>query len=220
MGCVPPDKDWLPGVRRVTRDHGALLVLDEVMTGFRVAWGGAQVRYGVEPDLSCFAKVIGGGLPVGAYAGPARLMDQVAPEGPVYQAGTLSGNPLALSGGIATLRVLSRPGMYEHLERTGRAVERILASAAAAAGVPVRVQRVGAMLTVFFTDRDQPVRNLADARATRADRFPAWHRALLDHGVSWPPSNFESAFLTLAHGDEELEILEQASTAAFAALPD
>lgn len=217
MGCVPPEPGWLEGARRITREHGALLVIDEVMTGFRVAWGGAQVRYGVQPDLTCLAKVIGGGMPVGAYVGRAELLDQVAPAGPVYQAGTLSGNPISMAAGIATLRILRDPASYQRLEKTGRAVEEILKATAQAVGLPVRVQRVGAMMTVFFTDPDRPVRNLDDARATETHRFPAFHRALLAHGVHWPASNYEAAFLTLAHGDAELDVLARAAREAFSA---
>jgi glutamate-1-semialdehyde 2,1-aminomutase len=216
VGLVPPDEGWLAFLRGITARHGALLVLDEVMTGFRVAWGGAQVRYGVRPDLATFAKTIGGGLPVGCYVGPAALMDHVAPAGPVYQAGTLSGAPLGMAAGLAALRVLREPGTYERLERTAAAAQKVLEDAARAAGVPVRVQRVGSMFTVFFADPDKPLRNLDDVKATRVERFAAWHAALLAHGVSWPPSNFEAAFLTLAHGDDELEKLERAARAAFA----
>ncbi len=218
MGCVPPDAGWLEGVRDLAHKHGALFVLDEVMTGFRVAWGGAQVRYGVEPDLTCLAKVIGGGMPVGAYAGRAELMDQIAPAGPIYQAGTLSGNPISMAAGIATMRVLREPGTYERLEANGGAVERVLADAAADAGVSVRIQRVGSMLTVFFTDPDRPVRNLADSSATRTEQFGVWHAALLENGVHWPPSSYEAAFLNLCHGEEEVAALGKAARAAFAAV--
>jgi glutamate-1-semialdehyde 2,1-aminomutase len=218
MGLVPPDEGWLAFLREITTRHGALLVLDEVMTGFRVAWGGAQVRYGVRPDLATFAKTIGGGLPVGAYVGPAELMDNVAPEGPVYQAGTLSGAPIGMAAGLAALRILRQPGTYERLEATGARVQAVLEEAARAAGVPVRVQRVGAMFTVFFSDPDKPLRDLDDVKATRTGLFPRWHAALLAHGVSWPPSNYEAAFVTLAHGDAEMERLERAARAAFAAV--
>lgn len=221
-GLIPPDvapeTDWLAGLREITSAHGALLVLDEVMTGFRVAWGGAQVRYGVRPDLTCLAKVIGGGLPVGAYCGRAELMDAVSPAGPVYQAGTLSGAPVGMAAGIATLDILRDPATYARLETTGAAAQSVLEDAARAAGVPVRVQRVGSMLTVFFADPSKPLRNLADIQATRTDLFPAWHRALLANGVSWPPSNYEAAFLTLSHGDAELGVLAMAARAAFAAV--
>src|SRR5712691_8629964 len=152
MGVVEPAPGFLAGLRDLTTRHGALLIFDEVITGFRVAWGGAQARYGVRPDLTCLGKIIGGGLPVGAYGGSRVLMELVAPLGGVYQAGTLSGNPLAVAAGLATLRALERPGVYERLEAMGARVEREITEAAAAAGVPVRVNRVGSMLTVFFTD--------------------------------------------------------------------
>lgn len=218
MGVVPPDLGWLQFLRDVTKRHGALLVMDEVMTGFRVAWGGAQVRYGVRPDLATFAKTIGGGLPVGAYVGPAAFMDNVAPAGPVYQAGTLSGASIGMAAGLAAMRILRQPGTYERLEASGARVQKILEEAAKAAGVPIRVQRVGSMFTVFFADPAKPLRNLDDIKATRTDLFPTWHRTLLEHGVSWPPSNYEAAFLTLAHGDAEFEVLDRAARAAFAAV--
>jgi glutamate-1-semialdehyde 2,1-aminomutase len=218
MGLVPPDEGWLAFLREITTKHGALLVLDEVMTGFRVAWGGAQVRYGVKPDLATFAKTIGGGLPVGAYVGPAELMDNVAPAGPVYQAGTLSGAAIGMAAGLAAMRILREPGAYERLETTAARVQRILEDAAKSAGVPVRVQRVGSMFTVFFADPATPIRNLDDVKATRTELFPKWHRALRENGVSWPPSNYEAAFLTLAHGDAELERVDRAARKAFAAV--
>ncbi|MCG3135425.1 MAG: Glutamate-1-semialdehyde 2,1-aminomutase [Planctomycetes bacterium] len=217
-GLIPPDEGWLAALREITREHGALLVLDEVMTGFRVAWGGAQRRYGVAPDLTCLAKVIGGGMPVGAYCGRAELMDMIAPAGPVYQAGTLSGNPVSMAGGIATLDILKDPSCYARLEETGAAVQRTLEESARRAGVPVRVQRVGSMLTVFFADPATPLRNLGDIQATGTKQFALWHRTMLANGVSWPPSNYEAAFLTLAHGDRELADLRRASDAAFAAV--
>ena len=218
MGVVPPDDGWLAFLREITSRHGAMLVLDEVMTGFRVAWGGAQVRYGVRPDLATFAKTIGGGMPVGAYVGPAALMDNVAPAGPVYQAGTLSGAAIGMAAGLAAMRVLRQKGTYERLEKSGARVQKILEDAAKAAGVPVRVQRVGSMFTVFFADPAKPLRSLGDIKATRTDLFAKWHRTLLDNGVSWPPSNYEAAFLTLAHGDAEFQRLETAARAAFAAV--
>jgi glutamate-1-semialdehyde 2,1-aminomutase len=217
-GLIPPDPDWLPGLRQITQAAGSLLVIDEVMTGFRVAWGGAQRRFGVVPDITCLAKVIGGGMPVGAYTGRAELLDNVAPAGPVYQAGTLSGAPVGMAGGIATLDILKDPATYERLEHTGARVQSILETAAHAAGVQVRVQRVGSMLTVFFTDPANALRSLEDVQKTATSRFPVFHRTLLAHGVSWPPSNYEAAFLTLAHGDAEMEHFEVAARAAFAAV--
>lgn len=220
MGCIPPSEGWLAGVREITTNAGALMVIDEVMTGFRVAWGGAQRHFGVSPDLTCLAKVIGGGMPVGAYTGPASLMDQVSPAGPVYQAGTLSGNPISMSAGIATLRILGqdKASAYDRLERTGRALEEVLAVAARSAGVDIRVQRVGSMLTAFFADPHTPITCLEEVQATRKDLFPVWHRTMLEHGVNWPPSAFEAAFFSLSHGRAELERVAEAAGAAFRAV--
>src|SRR5690242_5196374 len=169
MGVVPPAPGFLPGLRDLATQHGALLIFDEVITGFRVAWGGAQARYDVRPDLTCLGKIIGGGLPVGAYGGSRALMERVAPLGGVYQAGTLSGNPLAVAAGLATLRALERTGTYERLEALGARVERDVTEAAAACGVPVTINRVGSMLTVFFTDR--PVTDYASAKAADTARY-------------------------------------------------
>ena len=218
MGCIPPQDGFLHGLRDVTREHGALLIIDEVMTGFRVAWGGAQVRFGVQPDLTCLGKVIGGGMPVGAYAGPAALMDQVAPAGPVYQAGTLAGNPISMAAGIATLRALRGSDAYDRLERAGAGIEAVLASSARAAGVPVRIQRVGSMMTVFFTDSTEPIRNLDHVKATRTDLFATWHATLLAHGVSWPPSAFEAAFISVSHDSDAIDRIARAAGPAFQAV--
>ncbi len=218
MGCVPPEPGWLQGLRVLTREHGALLVFDEVMTGFRVAWGGAQVRYGVEPDLTCLGKVVGGGMPLAAYAGPARWMERVAPLGPVYQAGTLSGNPVAVAAGQATLDAL-RPGEgrdpYAELEEKGAWLEARMRQAADEEGVAVRIQRVGSMLTVFFTEG--PVRRFEEAARADGAAFAAFHGALLEAGVYWPPSPFEAAFLSLAHDEEALGRTARALPAAFRA---
>jgi glutamate-1-semialdehyde 2,1-aminomutase len=167
------------------------------MTGFRVDRGGAQTLYGIEPDLSCFGKIVGGGLPVGAYGGKAKYMDKVAPSGPVYQAGTLSGNPLAMRAGIATLDLLDEPGTYEKLERSSALLHAGLESAARAAGVPVVVNRVGSMLTAFFTDA--PVTDYVTATRSDTKRYAAFHRAMLDRGVYLAPSQFEAAFVSTAH---------------------
>lgn len=216
MGLVPPAPGFLEGLRALTREHGALLVFDEVMTGFRVALGGAQARYGIEPDLSCFGKIVGGGLPVGLYGGRREIMEKVAPLGPVYQAGTLSGNPLAMSAGLATLKALRAPGVYETLEERGRALEEGLVAAARAAGVVVTIQRVGSMLTPFFVEG--PVRSWTDA--DRADRkaFGRFHAALLAEGVYWPPAQFEAGFVSLAHGPDEIDRTIAAARRAFAAV--
>ncbi|MCA9530562.1 MAG: glutamate-1-semialdehyde 2,1-aminomutase [Myxococcales bacterium] len=216
MGCVPPDPTWLEALREVTAAHGALLVFDEVMTGFRVAYGGAQARYGVSPDLTCLGKIVGGGLPVGAYGGRREIMAKVAPLGPVYQAGTLSGNPLAVAAGLATLAQLRSGDAYDRLEAAGARVEAALTTAAARHRVPCTVQRVGSMLTAFF--RTGAVRCWDDAAATDREAFARWHAALLAAGVYWPPSQFEAAFVSLAHDDAALDRAAAGFDAAFAAV--
>jgi len=203
MGVVPPAAGWLRAVREITRRHGVLLILDEVMTGFRVAPGGAQTLYDVAPDLSCFGKVIGGGLPVGAYGGRADLMEQIAPAGPVYQAGTLSGNPLAMRAGIETLDILSAPGTYERLEALGARLAGGLAAAAAEAGVPATVNRVGSMLTAFFTDG--PVTDYVSAVRSDTKRYATFFHGMLERGVYLAPSQFEAAFLSTAHDEALLD---------------
>ena len=216
MGCIPPDPAWLDALRNQTQKHGALLICDEVMTGFRVAWGGAQDLYDIPTDLTCLGKIIGGGLPVGAYGGRADIMEKVAPVGPVYQAGTLSGNPIAVAAGLETLELLLRPGVYDDLEYKGDQVQALIEQHAGAVGVPIAVQRVGSMLTAFF--RGKPVRNWDEAADADRDAFGRWHAALLENGVYWPPSQFEVAFVSLAHDAEALEVTERAFEAAFAAL--
>jgi len=216
MGCVPPDATWLEALRKTTRDAGALLIFDEVMTGFRVAYGGATERFGVTPDLTCLGKIVGGGMPVGAYGGPAEIMSKVAPTGPVYQAGTLSGNPCAVAAGLKTLELLRGEGTYERLEAIGLKLEGMLVAAAAKAGVTAHVQRVGAMLTCFF--QEGPVRGWADADRSDREAFARWHQALLRHGVYWPPSQFEAAFPSLAHDDGILAKTEAALGPAFEAV--
>lgn len=216
MGCIPPDPEWLETIRTQTQNHGALFICDEVMTGFRVAWGGAQARFDIRPDLTCLGKIIGGGLPVGAYGGRREIMEKVAPVGPVYQAGTLSGNPLAVAAGLATIEHLLRPGVYEDLEDKGAQVQDMLLEHAGRAGVPVTVQRVGSMLTAFF--RDRPVRNWDEASDTDREAFGMWHAALLEHGVYWPCSQFEAAFVSLAHDAAALQRSGEAFKAAFDAL--
>ncbi|MDI3339497.1 MAG: glutamate-1-semialdehyde 2,1-aminomutase [Sphaerobacter sp.] len=203
MGVIPPAEGFLAGLREITRAYGALLIFDEVITGFRLALGGAQERYGVLPDLTCLGKIIGGGLPVGAYGGRRELMEQLAPLGPIYQAGTLSGNPLAMAAGLATLEILRQPGTYARLEALGARLAEGLTQAAAAAGVPLTVNRVGSMLTGFFAEG--PVTDYESA--TRADtaRYARFHRAMLRRGVYLAPSQFEAAFVSLAHTDEDLE---------------
>jgi glutamate-1-semialdehyde 2,1-aminomutase len=213
MGCVPPDPAWLNALSRLTRATGTLLVFDEVMTGFRVAFGGAQERYGIKPDLSCFGKIVGGGLPLAAYGGRHEIMEHVAPAGPVYQAGTLSGNPLAVAAGRKTLELLSVEGTYPRLEAISAKVEAIAKEAIAEAGAKCTVQRVGAMLTIFFTEG--PVRNWTDAARADRDAFGRFHAALLSEGVYWPPSQFEAAFVSLAHDEQALEKTQKAMKRAF-----
>jgi glutamate-1-semialdehyde 2,1-aminomutase len=216
MGCIPPDPIWLEALRTQTQNHGALLICDEVMTGFRVAWGGAQALYDIQPDLTCLGKIIGGGLPVGAYGGRADIMRKVAPIGPVYQAGTLSGNPLAVAAGLKTLELLLRPRVYEDLEAKGREVQALLEQSAQVSGVAITVQRVGSMLTAFF--RSKPVRNWDEAADTDREAFGRWHGVLLERGVYWPCSQFEAAFVSLAHDADSLATTARALEAAFAAL--
>jgi glutamate-1-semialdehyde 2,1-aminomutase len=211
MGCVVPEPSFLTGLRAVADRTGALLVFDEVITGFRVARSGAQGRFGVGPDLSCFGKIIGGGLPVGAYAGPRELMSLVAPLGPVYQAGTLSGNPLAMAAGLATLELLDGAA-YATLERRGAWLEAELDAAARADGITARVQRAGSLLTLFFTER--VVRNEDDAQSSDRDRFARFHAAMLRRGVMLPPSQFECWFLSLAHDDAAIETIAQTARAS------
>ena len=201
MGVVPPAPRWLKAQRELTSKHGNVLIFDEVMTGFRVSPGGAQTLYGVTPDLTCFGKVIGGGLPVGAYGGRADLMDRVAPSGPVYQAGTLSGNPLAMRAGIETLDLLAAHGTYPRLERISERLEKGLASAASAAGIPAVVNRVGSMMTAFFTTG--PVVDHQTAMRSDTRRYARFFHGMLDRGVYLAPSQFEAAFVSTEH-DEAL----------------
>ena len=214
MGVVPPAEGFLEGLRAVTRRAGALLVFDEVMTGWRVHPIGAQVLYGVQPDITILGKVVGGGLPAAAYGGARSLMEQIAPAGPVYQAGTLSGNPLARAAGLATLDVLARPGTWERAEEWAARAADAITAAAAAAGVAVTVQRVGTMLTPFFTD--SPVRNYADAKRCDRVSYSAFFHAMLDSGVYLAPSAFEAAFTSAGHGDAELAAFETALGSAWA----
>ena len=213
MGCVPPEPGYLQGLREITREHGAMLVFDEVMTGFRVGYGGAQARYGVAPDITTLAKVVGGGMPLGAYGARREIMSKIAPLGPVYQAGTLSGNPVAVQAGLATLAKLQAPGVYDTLESHGARLEQIFVQAAKRAHVDLTVQRVGSMLTPFF--RKGPVRNWVDAAASDTARFGTFHRALIEQGVYWPPSQFEAGFISLTHDEAAFERTERAVSSAF-----
>ena len=209
MGVVPPADGFLSGLRQLTQQYGALLIFDEVMTGFRVHPGGAQALYGIEPDLSTLGKVIGGGLPVGAYGGRQEIMSLIAPSGPVYQAGTLSGNPLAMSAGIATLRNLGQPGVWAELESGVDRLTAGVAEAAAEAGVPIQQTRVGTMFCTFFSEA--PVRDWPTAKLSDTARFGRFFTEMLKQGVYLAPSQFEAAFFSTAHTDE---IVDQTITAA------
>lgn len=218
MGCVPPAAGYLEGLRRITRDRGSLLIFDEVMTGFRLALGGAQEVFGIDPDLTCLGKIIGGGLPCAAFGGRTRMMNLLAPLGPVYQAGTLSGNPLAMAAGIATLRYLAerRMEVYSWLETRSEAVADGIAGAALDAGIAVETNRAGSMVTWFFTDA--PVTDFASAAASDTRAFGRFHRAMLDQGVWLPPSQFEAAFLSTAHTIADIDFTVEAARKAFASM--
>ncbi len=214
MGCVPPAKGFLEELRALTKQAGALLVFDEVMTGFRVARGGAQALYGITPDLTTLGKIVGGGLPVGVYGGRREIMERIAPLGPIYQAGTLSGNPLATAAGLATLELLGAPEFYEKLERASAELELIFVEAAKAASVPLRVQRVGSMLTPFF--QADAVTDWSGAARSDTAAFGRFHKAALKHGVYWPPSQYEAGFVSAAHDWNVLERTAGALRMAFA----
>ncbi len=213
MGVVPPVEGFLPGLRALTQEFGALLIFDEVMTGFRVHPGGAQTLYGVRPDLTTLGKVIGGGLPVGAYGGRREIMEMVAPSGPVYQAGTLSGNPLAMRAGIATLKALQHPGVWETLEGAAESLVHGVGEAAQRAGVPIRQTRVGTMFATFFTET--PVRDWETAKTCDTERFGRFFTAMLENGVYLAPSQFEAGFLSTAHDETAIAQTVEAAQAAF-----
>ncbi len=218
MGVVPPAPGYLQGLRTLCDEFGVLLIFDEVMTGFRVAYGGAQSLYGVTPDLTCLGKIIGGGLPCAAYGGREDLMRQVSPDGPVYQAGTLSGNPLAMAAGLATLEALQEAGVYEQLEASSAKLEKGLQKAAKNAGVPVYITRVGSMLCVFFTDTPgSPVTNYEQALKCRTDRYSAFFNTMLDHGITLAPAQYEAWFLSTAHDDDCIDKTLKAAEIAFGA---
>ena len=217
MGVVIPEAAFLEGLRELSRDYGALLIADEVMTGFRLARGGAVERFSIDADLVCWGKIIGGGLPVGAYGGKASIMDNVSPLGKVYQAGTLSGNPLAMAAGLATFKLMdATPDLYEVLEARTARLEHGLRDAAKAAGITVTINRVGSMITVFFTDKD--VTDYASASNTDTQMFSRWFHGLLQRGVYWPASAFEAAFLSYAHSVEDIDTMIDAAKASFADL--
>ncbi|MGQ0678368.1 MAG: glutamate-1-semialdehyde 2,1-aminomutase [Actinomycetota bacterium] len=205
MGVVPPLPGFLEALRAACTRAGALLIFDEVITGFRVGWGGAQGLLGIDADLSILGKIVGGGMPIGAYGGSKKLMELVAPVGPVYQAGTLSGNPVGVAAGLATLGQLSQPCFYDRLEELGAALQDGLAEQAKRAGVPATIQRVGSMFTLFFQDR--PVTDLATAKLSDTTRFARFFHAMLEEGVYWPPAQFEAAFVSAAHLDSDIEAI-------------
>jgi len=212
MGCVLPKPGFLQGLRELCDASGALLIFDEVITGFRVGWSGAQGHYGVKPDLTCLGKIVGGGLPAAAYGGRRDLMTQVAPEGPVYQAGTLSGNPLAMAAGVATLQQLSKPRVYENLAATASRLAEGLAEAAAAAGIPLATAAVGGMLGFFF--HPGPVENFDAAKAADEARFKRFFGAMLERGIYLAPSAYECAFASLAHRKADIDATLEAARAA------
>jgi glutamate-1-semialdehyde 2,1-aminomutase len=215
MGLVLPAAGYLEGLRSLTTKHDALLIFDEVITGFRVAYGGAQARFGVTPDLTCLGKIVGGGLPAAAFGGRADIMEKLAPVGPVYQAGTLSGNPLALAAGLQAIAILGRPGTYDRLEELGQRLGDGLVAAARDAKVPASVNRLGSMVTLFFTGG--PVTDYASAKTSDTARFGTFFRRMRERGVFLPPSQFEAMFVSLAHTDEDVD---QVIAAARAALVD
>jgi glutamate-1-semialdehyde 2,1-aminomutase len=216
MGLVPSRPDFLKELRRLTQEKGIVLIFDEVMTGFRVAYGGAQALYGITPDLTCLGKIIGGGLPVGAYGGRRDIMEKTAPEGPVYQAGTLSGNPVAMSAGIATLKELQSEGIYEELEEKSAFLTEGLRKAAYEVGIPVALNRVGSMLGLFFTD--QTVDNFKDAQTSDLERFARYYRGMLENGIYCAPSQYEAIFVSSAHGRRIIEATVKAAKKVFEAL--
>ena len=214
MGCVPPERDYLEGLREITNEHGTVLIFDEVMTGFRLARGGAQGRYGVTPDLTCLGKIIGGGLPVGAYGGKRGIMDLIAPSGPVYQAGTLSGNPLAMAAGLATLRTAGQPGFYDRLEELGSRWRKGMGEAASAGSRPFTINQVGSMVSIFFTEG--PVTDFGSAAASDTDAFEDFFWHMLTRGIYLAPSQYEAGFISTAHSDEDLDRTFEAASEWFA----
>lgn len=216
MGVVPPAPGFLEGLRSITSRYGSLLIFDEVMTGFRVAYGGAQKLYGVVPDLTCLGKVIGGGLPVGAYGGKREIMEFIAPAGPVYQAGTLSGNPLAVTAGIATLKILKQPGVYDELDKKSASLADGLQESASRAGVEISVNRVGSMLSAFFTGTK--VTDYATACSSNTGHFSHYFKSMLENGIYIAPSQFEAAFVSTAHSENDIKQTIESAGNAFKAL--
>jgi len=216
MGVVPPQPGFLTNLRKLTDEFGALLVFDEVITGFRVAYGGAQALYDISPDLTCLGKIIGGGLPVGAYGGRREIMEMMAPVGPVYQAGTLSGNPLVMTAGIETIKVLSQSGVYDRLEARSSRLADGIARAASETGVNLHISRIASVLTVFFTR--VPMIDYESASKADMALFGRFFHQLLAEGVYWPPSQFEAAFVSLAHSDEDIQTTVRAIDKALISL--
>jgi glutamate-1-semialdehyde 2,1-aminomutase len=214
MGCVPPVPGFLETIIELCRAHGAVSIFDEVMTGCRLAAGGAQEYFGLKPDMTCLGKIVGGGMPLAVYGGRADIMKKIAPLGPVYQAGTLSGNPLAVTAGLTTLMLLD-DALYEKLESLGARLERGLRRALVDRGVTGVVQRAGSMLTLFF--HDGPVRSWTDAARCNTARFGTWHGGLIERGVYWPPSQFEAAFISAAHTEDDVDRTIAAASEALAA---
>jgi len=214
MGCVPPAEGYLEGLRELTSEYGVVLIFDEVMSGFRVARGGAQERYGVVPDLTCLGKIIGGGLPVGAYGGKREIMNLVAPSGPVYQAGTLSGNPLAMAAGLVTLKAVREPGVHERLEELGERWKSGMEAVASQGDLPYTVNGVGSMVSIFFTEG--PVTDFASAAASDTGAFKDFFWHMLSRGVYLAPSQYEAGFISAAHSDEDLDKTFEAAREWFA----
>jgi len=213
MGLVLPEDGYLAGLRAASEKAGSLLIFDEVITGFRVSLGGAQAHYGVMPDLTTLGKIIGGGMPVGAYGGRKELMDRIAPDGPIYQAGTLSGNPLAMAAGIATLTELNKPGVYAELAQKTEYLTKGLKEAARSSGIPVEIDSLGSVFGMFFND--QAVRNMADAKTSDLNRFSTYYNAMLENGIYVAPSQFESGFVSTAHKTEQLDKTIKTAKAIF-----
>lgn len=213
MGVVFPNEGFLESLRQITTENGMLLIFDEVITGFRLAYGGAQERFGVTPDLTTMGKIIGGGLPMGAYGGRRDIMEFIAPSGPVYQAGTLSGNPLAVAAGIEMLQMLKEPGIYDQLEEKGAMLSKGLSDVAASAGVDVRINSIGSMSTLFFTD--QEVTDYTSAKTSDTTRYARFFKGMLDRGFYFAPSQFEAAFVSMAHSDADIAATIDAAKEAF-----
>jgi len=213
MGLVLPEPQFLEGIRHITEEYGSLLIFDEVLTGFRVAYGGAQARYGIKPDLTCFGKVIGGGMPVGAYGGTRHIMEMVAPLGPVYQAGTLSGNPIAMAAGVSTLEILNNPTIYRSLEVRTKQLADGLRESAHEREIPLQVVNIGSIWGFFFSDI--PVNNYSIARNCDVDRFKSFFHSMLDSGIYLPPSPMESSFVSTAHTSADVELTIDAGRLAF-----